>query len=157
MSYRRHSHVMCNDSCVIKRITENEYEILKYISDIGLDITPKIFELDINRVIMEKYDCNILDREYSETDALNVSEQLNKLIEQMHAHDILHNDLHEENIVLNLKTMTIKIIDFDRSKRISSLTQKDIDKYNEEFSVEPPCQTIQQVLEHELNNVCICF
>ena len=144
---------MCIDAHVIKRITENEYEILKYILDTNLDITPKIFELNINKVIMEKYDCNILDREYSETDARNVSEQLNMLVQQMHAHDILHNDLHEENIVLNLKTMTIKIIDFDRSKRISSLTQKDIDKYNEEFSVDPQCQTIQQVLEHELNNI----
>lgn len=157
MSYKYHPHVISDQTRVTKRINKNEYQILQYIMKHGLDITPKIFNLSKNEVIMEKYDCNILDHDFDQTDAESISHQINHLIDLMHHHDIFHGDINEENIVLNLRTMTVKIIDFDRSKRISSLTQKDIDGYNEAFSIEPPCQTIAQILEHELHNVSICY
>lgn len=157
-TFKYHPHVSFDDMYVTKRIKQREYEIIKYIMEHNLDITPKIISLSENIVVMEKYDCILSDCEFIDQDnAEDIMQQITDLINTLHRNGIFHGDLNEENVVLNRNTMTVKLIDFDSSRKISSITQDYIDDYNKAFGIEPPCQTIDQILQHELTNVSIVY
>ena len=122
-------------------INSNEYNILKYIRDKKLNLTPYIFDLQNDKVIYECYDMtlnkymlshNIKNiHELSENDKNNIYH----LINMLHNNNILHGDLHIDNIVIKIDDLynniiDVKLIDFEYSMFVSLLNQQHIDFYN---------------------------
>ena len=142
-----------------KRIYEREFNILSAIKDLG--ITPKILDLTNNYVIMEKYDCTLLDYLYSinanETTLQIIKEKITTLINILHSNNIFHGDLHCDNIVINLtdqsninkSNIDVKLIDFDMASTFGDITKDRLSRYNFLLEIKPPAKTIAKLVQYE--------
>ncbi len=91
----------------------------------------------------------------------DIPNKINNLICKLHNNGILHGDLHAKNIVLNIDTMDLRIIDIGQyikgkgnpTKWINEISQKDIDFYNSFWDTKnnasKKLETTEELLEHE--------
>jgi tRNA A-37 threonylcarbamoyl transferase component Bud32 len=91
------------------------------------DIAPKILAIrNINKqdyeVTMEKYPTTLLQYHDAGGDISPYKKKISELVNRLHDIDILHGDLHGNNIVINPETEEVKLIDFGRSYFMDEIT-----------------------------------
>lgn len=105
-----------------KLMFKDEYKITKIMSEKRIApsiLNVKIINPDTYEVTMVKYPMT-LDKFYEQHKDINMfnnkyNDKIIKLIDQIHKENIIHADLHGENIVINPETNEIRIIDFGSS------------------------------------------
>jgi len=141
----------------IKDVRIPELEITQIASDNNISpkllrVTPYIGESDVPRKVMElelyptilddlpriewkKYEVNILEK-----------------LDQLHKLEIIHGDISEENIVLNLETKEVRLIDFGLSHHVKDILVSDLDMIYEYRKID--VETIEDLYERERIEVC---
>lgn len=116
----------------IERI-EHEYNMLK---NIELSSIIKCYEYtkinDKPAIVLETFEGDSLDNILKKhtldlKDKLDISINIVKSLENLHNIKIIHKDIKPHNILANLKTKDIKIIDFGISKKIENNTEERVD------------------------------
>lgn len=140
-----------------KRMSEREYLIFTEVAKLGL--TPKILNVKQLRthymVEMEKYEMTLF--EYADF-CNNVTKEMKEVILTMtkllHKHNILHGDLHGNNIVLNNKD-DIKIIDFGKSYFLHEIDSEIIEELNKFWGTygEKELYSLENVLLYEESGI----
>lgn len=142
----------------IKCANKTEREIVKIIKD--FNICPRVLRFNGNTIEYEKYDCTLSDFLYSNKEKSLISEikqQCYNLINSLHLNCILHGDIHTENIVINLLTMEVKLIDFGLSSLFSQVDNKKMQIYNSLYQINPHAKTIDDLIKWELKCVGFMF
>jgi hypothetical protein len=125
-----------DDFCNIKDEGEDEFTYTKIVSSTELrffqlaaraNITPNLISVQpIHKgqyeLTMEKYPTTLLQYSDAGGDITPYKPKIAKLIDKLHNMDILHGDLHGDNIVINPITEEVRIIDFGRSYFIDEIT-----------------------------------
>lgn len=136
-----------------KKLNSTELTILNEIKD--FDITAP-FNIVGKTMKIEKYTTTLA--EYMDTQNISadnlprsITDQIDSLITTLHGKDILHGDLHAENIIYDKNKIgrEIRLIDFGESKHISKLNKVDISYYNKFWEPEVSFTTIQDIIYYE--------
>ncbi len=103
---------------------QNEYLITRDLSIIGVRRAIKVGKLDGKPALWLSYAPGITLSEYfsekniSWTVFLEIAIKVTKLVFDIHQHHTIHNDISDQNIVINPNTKEVTLIDFDRAYRI---------------------------------------
>ncbi len=95
-----------------------EYEITRSLSMTGVIQAYDLQQVQSNFIIIledfgSKSLAKIMDtRRFTLTEFLNLSMQITAILSEIHGASIIHKDINPSNIVLNLETQELKIIDF---------------------------------------------
>lgn len=141
---------------IVKDITTYVKKVLDTISDLNV-YPPSLFEEktpDYWTMKTKKYPMTI--GKYINEHKPNIPDiekKINDLIDILHSHNILHGDLHAENIVIDPCTMDVRIIDFDDgyTKFFSDITDDDIKKISKFFEAENELKTLEDIKKYERN------
>lgn len=133
-----------------KAMTVRELQFLQHASN--ANIAPRILNVkqthnDWCSVTMERYDITILS--YFETgNSISLYEDsITNLVDKLHSLHIVHGDLHASNIVLNLNTDEIRLIDFGASYYMHEITEYEL--CNLEKFLDQRFITIEDLLIYE--------
>lgn len=83
---------------------------------------------DIGAISLTTYLDQLSDQRVSVDVFLHLALQITKALAEVHAHYVIHKDLHAGNVLINPHTMQVQITDFDLSSLLS----------REEASIQPP-------------------
>jgi serine/threonine protein kinase len=129
-----------------KRMNKKEYQITRLASN--NNISPTIISTcedgDFVRVEMIRYPSTINDLPKNEWQ--NYVPKVIELLQKLHSLGICHRDISEENIVIDIETGDVKLIDFGLSR---FTTEIDLSKETS-YSETPPID-INSLLELEIN------
>ena len=109
----------------IKKIGSTELCFLEMAAKAG--ISPNIISVtkinrDNYRVVMEKYPTTILNYSDEGKDIVPYKRKIEDLVDRLHDLDIIHGDLHGDNIVINPETGEVRLIDFGGSYFYDEIT-----------------------------------
>jgi tRNA A-37 threonylcarbamoyl transferase component Bud32 len=141
---------------IVKDITTYIKKVLDTISNLNV-YPPSIFEEKTpNYWIMKTKKYPMTIGKYIDEHNPNIPElekKIDGLIDILHSHNILHGDLHAENIVIDPSTMDVRIIDFEdgHTKFFSDITEADIGKISKFFEAENELKTLEDVKKYERN------
>jgi len=113
--------------CVEKQFSEEEYDKMKHVLETYKSFLsehgPSIYHMDdeTNTIYMEYIDCPTVKSFVSDIDITDMGGKdkfvsllisIGKLVKDMKASNVCHNDFHSENVLV-CENMNLKIIDFD--------------------------------------------
>ena len=109
---------------------KREYEIIKKLNDEGI-VQAVAFAADKNRPALVLEDIGgkslrafIDNNEIDFTTSLDIAIKLVKAVAALHHCEIIHKDINPKNIIVNLDTEQVKLIDFSISSRLPKENQK---------------------------------
>lgn len=123
-------------------------------------ITPQIIDLTEDHVIYQKYDYDLLDfllaNKENKTNLFPIiTEQIVRLTQKLHSIEIIHGDLHSCNIVVNYDKVNnivdVRLIDFNMSKKLSEITQRDLLMYSSLYGSCNKINSIDELKQLEVN------
>lgn len=132
----------------IKIVDDRELCFTKITQDI---ISPKIISItkdkrtNKNAVIMEKYPIILL--EYY--DEWKYKDKIKHLINTLHKIEIIHGDLHANNIVINPENKQVKLIDFGKSFMFKELDKDKLKELNEFLEPDTKFKNINDIIKFE--------
>lgn len=143
-------------------ITSNELKYFQRAHDLGL--TPKIISINNKKdekdnglnITMEIYEKTIHTLIKENNDDFSIYEtKIKQLIDVLHKNNILHGDLHANNIVCSKDGKDIKLIDFEFSLDRNLITEDNIAQLGEMWyhahSNPTICMNVEELFEVEKN------
>jgi serine/threonine protein kinase len=136
----------------IKEMGPNEYQFMNQAEG----LVPRIVNCTKTPhgrlcVVMEKYETTYGEfcEDFPVTPEIN--EKIRALIHDLHDRGILHGDLHCDNIVMRMQTdgWDIRLIDFGKSRIISSLQQADVDFFTKFWGCDWEIDNVPGLLRYE--------
>jgi predicted ATPase/signal transduction histidine kinase/FixJ family two-component response regulator/tRNA A-37 threonylcarbamoyl transferase component Bud32 len=116
----------------LKEITgiKHEYKILNSLIDVNEVIKPLGLEKYQNRLSLVIEDCSSVSlNNFSDTHKLTIKNfliiamQLASALANIHQKQVIHKDIKPQNIIINPKTLTVKLIDFSIASHLSRENQ----------------------------------
>lgn len=127
----------CNYACKIQEISpditqkiENEIEQQNKAAELG--VAPRIFQVmfstNTSLIIMEKLSYTLqgkikhllnspIDSKDKLRELLQILKEVKNLVFTLYSHDIIHNDLHTDNVMFNERLNKFQVIDFGMSRK----------------------------------------